>query len=775
MQSSRKSHSRRQEIRKNRPDMSRSRWQQMKADGSFASMAIAAIFVVVATCILSLREDVIPYRPGQFIPQDILSRVDFTFPNKELLNSLRQSARKNVPRVYGATQNPWHQLEDQLLELPDQMHGKTLEEVRQNLREKFHLDAGAPFITDLDNSAVTLLDQYSNKDKRPSYQAAVKQYIESLQKLVILPESQWQAEAKREADLNMIPRIITSGSSAQISDPIKITDSFSTKVTRDLLEAIRADADVFRNELQLKMVALTANLIQPTHQLDEDATVAAQNQAAQNVPPSNGEVHYEANQVLKSRGELDDRGWQILKAEHNAFLKRLYQEDPWERVKTTVGVAGIVILVTMILCGYISNNQVRIVRNHARGIALAVLLLAMLLLAQLSAIGTGPMFVFGIAPTIIVSMIIAIAYDRRFAMGIATMHAILVTFALNQTVGFFLILFIGVFTCCLLLDEIRTRSKLIEVGGATALAMILATMAVGAVSMEPIEPFRFISRNCLYAGAAGLAVGFIVLGILPFIEKAFRITTSMTLLELADASQPLLRRLALEAPGTYNHSLQVATLSEAAAESVGANSLLCRVGSYYHDIGKMNKADYFVENQSNGRNRHLNLSPSVSLLIIIGHVKDGVELAREYNLPTSLFPFIQQHHGTTLVEYFYHQACNKKDDQNEQPAISEMQYRYPGAKPKTLEIGIVMIADAVESATRAMGEPTASRIETLVHEIAMKRLLDGQLDECDMTMRELEAIEKSLVKTLLGIYHGRIAYPSTAATTTAPSPQAKTA
>jgi putative nucleotidyltransferase with HDIG domain len=226
-----------------------------------------------------------------------------------------------------------------------------------------------------------------------------------------------------------------------------------------------------------------------------------------------------------------------------------------------------------------------------------------------------------------------------------------------------------------------------------------------------------------------------------------------------------LRRLAVEAPGTYNHSLQVATLSEAAAEAIGANSLLCRVGAYYHDVGKMNKADYFIENQQPGCNRHINLNPSVSLLIIIGHVKDGVELAREYNLPTSLVNFIQQHHGTTLVEYFYHQACTQKDQrQPDHPAVSETQYRYPGPKPRVKEIAIVMLADAVESACRAMSEPTASRVETLVHDLALKRLLDGQFDDCDLTMRDLDLIERSMVKTLLGIYHGRIAYPSTSAT-----------
>jgi putative nucleotidyltransferase with HDIG domain len=390
---------------------------------------------------------------------------------------------------------------------------------------------------------------------------------------------------------------------------------------------------------------------------------------------------------------------------------------------------------------------------------------SMLLLAQLAAIGPGPLYVFGLAPTILVAMILTIAYEQRFAVGVASMHGLLVTLALDQGIGFYVILWVGVLTCCLLLDDIRTRSKLIEVGGLTAVAMMAATAAAGGISMDPM---RFVAQSCLYSGAAGLAVGFVVLGILPFVEKAFKITTAMTILELADASQPLLARLAIEAPGTYNHSLQVATLAEAAAESIGGNSLLCRVAAYYHDVGKINKADYFIENQLDGRNRHINLSPSVSLLIIIGHVKDGIELAKEYNLPSAILPFIQQHHGTTLIEYFYHRACNQQDKEAEGPScVQETQYRYPGPQPKSREIAILMICDAVESAVRAMPEPNASRIEALVHELAMKRLHDGQFDECDLTFRELEQIERALTKTLLGIYHGRIAYP--ASTTPVPN------
>jgi hypothetical protein len=235
----------------------------------------------------------------------------------------------------------------------------------------------------------------------------------------------------------------------------------------------------------------------------------------------------------------------------------------------------------------------------------------------------------------------------------------------------------------------------------------------------------------------------------------------MTLLELADASQPLLRRLALEAPGTYNHSLGVATLAEAAADAIKANSLLCRVASYYHDVGKIHKPDYFVENQMGGENRHLNLSPTLSLRIIQSHVKDGVELAKEYNLPTSILPIIEQHHGTTLVEYFYRKAVRQDDQQPDSAAPpSDVEFRYPGPKPRSKEAAIVMMADIVESACRTLAEPTASRLEAKVRELARMRLDDGQFEQRDLTLRELELIESSLVKTLLGIYHGRIVYPA---------------
>jgi putative nucleotidyltransferase with HDIG domain len=229
----------------------------------------------------------------------------------------------------------------------------------------------------------------------------------------------------------------------------------------------------------------------------------------------------------------------------------------------------------------------------------------------------------------------------------------------------------------------------------------------------------------------------------------------------------LLRELQQRAPGTYNHSLNVAAIGEAATDAVGGDSLLTYVGALYHDIGKMNKPEYFVENQTGGPNRHDKLSPAMSLLVIVGHVKDGLELAREFGLPRPVQHFIESHHGTTLVEYFYHRAMRQatESEPGHEPETAhvpdEFEYRYPGPRPRTVEAAIVMLSDAIESATRTLAEPTPSRIDALVRSMANKRLLDGQFDDCEMTLRDLNLIVESIAKSLTAIYHGRITYQGT--------------
>jgi cyclic-di-AMP phosphodiesterase PgpH len=231
------------------------------------------------------------------------------------------------------------------------------------------------------------------------------------------------------------------------------------------------------------------------------------------------------------------------------------------------------------------------------------------------------------------------------------------------------------------------------------------------------------------------------------------------LLELGDITHPLLQELVRRAPGTHNHSITVGAIAEAAAERIGANALLVRIGAYFHDIGKMLKPHYFVENQVGSTSRHANLAPAMSTLIIIGHVKDGVDLGRQHHLPEPIIDLIEQHHGTTLVEYFFHEANRRSGANPDGSTVHESAFRYPGPKPQTREAGILMMADAVESASRTLSEPTPSRIEGLVSDLIDKRLRDGQFDECGLTLREIAEIRECLIKSLIGIYHGRVKYP----------------
>ena len=744
------------------------------------SLAIAGVFWIAITALLLLRNQVVPYRPGEYVPHDIVARVDIRFKDDALLDNVIKQRRESAPRVYRRVAvDPWDTIRDYLLKLPD-----TVRDQPQELDE--------PLRDILDSGSITELEQDRTGADRRVYEDDVKRFINYARKhlvnedqvLAIIPQPDADEEnvlAQRFPD--QVRHVIllpakpdaqnpSSGVSDQTGEiDLDVSDVVGTNLPPAFEARLEDAAGVFGLGLAPKIAHITfAELAaNPNYQYDDQATGERQNQAEATVTGADAiEFFARDSKIISGGTTLSERDFDLLRQENQAYYASL-SGDVFHSWQYRLGLAMVAGVLTFILAAYVARFQRRCVKNHARGIAMAALLLSMLLLTELAGIGNRSLLAFGIAPTIVAAMILTIAYDQRFAIGVATVDAIIVTSALNQGLNSFLVLWVGVLSACYLLDEVRTRIKLIEVGGLCALAMIVATAAIGAVEMEPIA---FIARNTLYVGAAGMASGFIVLGILPFIEKAFRITTGMTLLELADASQPLLRRLALEAPGTYNHSYGVATLAEAAADAINANSLLCRVASYYHDVGKIHKPDYFVENQMGGENRHLNLSPTLSLRIIQSHVKDGVELAKEYNLPTSILPIIEQHHGTTVVQYFYSKAMRQNDQQPDgSPPPSDVEFRYDGPKPRSKEAAIVMLCDIVESACRSLAEPTASRLEAKVRDLAQMRLDDGQFDECDLTLKELELIETAIVKTLLGIYHGRITYPS-AETPSAPPPAA---
>ncbi len=430
--------------------------------------------------------------------------------------------------------------------------------------------------------------------------------------------------------------------------------------------------------------------------------------------------------------------------------------------------AAIVVLVSLAALLYIYHYQKRIRRNHARALVLVGLFILMLVAARLGTIATEHTFL-ATGTAVTTAIILTIAYDQRFAIGMSTFYCLLASLAVGAVppdgpqltnINLLLTMSAGAITCCFFLKDIRTRIKLLQV---STLAAVIVFVIAGCLDSlaQKYESQQIIRDAGLHAGIT-LVVGVLIQGLLPLIERIFRIATSMTLLDYSDANQRLLKRLHMEAPGTFSHSLLIGSIAEAAAEAIGRNGLLCRVGAYYHDIGKINKAGYFVENELGSANRHEKLSPTMSHLIIVGHVKDGIEMAKEYGLPSVLRQFIETHHGTTLIEPFYNEAKKLKARGSRGKVAetpSESEFRYPGPKPRTKEAAIVMLADTVEGAVRSLSDVTPMKIEAVVHNMAMKRLQDGQFDECDLSLRELSQIEASISKTLAAHYHGRIAYP----------------
>ncbi len=439
---------------------------------------------------------------------------------------------------------------------------------------------------------------------------------------------------------------------------------------------------------------------------------------------------------------------------------------PWQ---DTSSIAAIILLVCMAGGYYVHQYEPKIIKHHTRALAIIIMFLILLAASRLGSF--YPEWTYLATGSAVTSAIIlSISYNQRFALGMSLFYSIIASFAVGAIpkVEILLTMTAGVVMCTYTLKEIRTRMKLLEVGVLAALAVFAVSLAVGfiirsnEVHILGVEVARSKLSVFINSGtAAGITfvVGLLIQALLPLIERAFKIATSMTLLDFSDANQPLLKRLAMEAPGTYSHCLLIGSVAEAAAESIGVNGLLCRVGAYYHDIGKINKPRYFVENQMGSTSSHDQLSPAMSQLVIVGHVKDGIEMAKEYGLPAILRQFIETHHGTTLIEYFYEQA-KKRSAEKQAPPPSETEFRYPGPKPQTKESAILMLADVVEGAVRSLaGEITPNRIESVVHNMAMKRLQDGQFDECELTLKELSQIEVSVAKSLAGHYHGRIAYP----------------
>lgn len=352
------------------------------------------------------------------------------------------------------------------------------------------------------------------------------------------------------------------------------------------------------------------------------------------------------------------------------------------------------------------------------------------------------------------AMLAALLVDVHVAIVIATLTSLSASIWLKDY-SFALYTFVGSITGAFMVIQCKKRSAVLRGGLFVSLASLSSGLAVVLLKGSIASALGY--STLIFSLINGVAVVSMVSVALPLFENTFKITTDIRLLELLDLNQPLLRNLLLQAPGTYHHSIIVGNLSEAAAEAVGANPLLARVSSYYHDIGKVKMPDYFIENQQSIDNRHEKLSTTMSSLIITSHVKEGVELARSQNLPEPILDIIREHHGTALMTYFYEKA--KSHHEPGTPPVSEDDYRYPGPKPQSRVSALVMLADAVEAASRVLTDPTPARISALVEKITNRIFLDGQLDDCELTLKDLQKIKEHFTFILTSIFHKRIDYP----------------
>ena len=522
------------------------------------------------------------------------------------------------------------------------------------------------------------------------------------------------------------------------------SDLFLSDGLKPVIRKELATREITGGPLRDALTALLLAVLDPNLVYNEAETKARRKALLTSIP----EVY---NQILVKKNELIIAKGQKVTKPHILQLDRLTKKETGGVKLSYLG--GVILLVAIFVVMipiYLSFYRKKIYADNKSLYLITIVALFTAFLAKV--ITASPLSSYFI-PIAAAAMLLAILLDESVAFVISLMLSIFVGVIAGNKFSVMVVSLVGGIAAIYFIRGVKRRSQILKAGVFVGMSRFVVICGIGL--LNALEPNVFLKEGC-WGIASGIMSAGIVMFLLPLFEFLFSITTNITLLELSDLNHPLLKKMVLSAPGTYHHSLVVGNLAEAATDAVGANSLLARVGAYYHDIGKIEKSEYFSENESSHKSPHEKLTASMSALIIQSHVKDGLELAKKYKLNNAIVDFISQHHGTSLIYYFYQRALEKIGDEE---TLKEGAFRYPGPKPQSKETAIVLLADAVEASSRALNDPTPSRIKGLVQKMINNKFIDNQLDDCDLTLKDLNKIAAAFLRILTGIFHTRVEYP----------------
>lgn len=688
------------------------------------------IFVIAISLILTINliPNAIDLKVGQVSRMDVKAPRTITFIDEEKTNDRREIAAQSVRRVYEEDVKVNKKVNEDIKNFfSDILSAKIKLEMLENgnnILEEMGIDGDE--ILNEEYSSEQILGEIEGEYQELSY--------ETINTLISAPEDiieQIEDEAIR-INNNIYQKLFTPEDLPKIEDEVA-------------QEAMTLD--LFR-EYRLALANLLEVFIRPNMIFDEEATEKNREEAREEVNPVTHTVR--ENEIIIRSGD-------VVTEDDIKILEALGLQRPQVNYLSIIGVIIVIMILVILASIYLKKYKSDIWNNPGKLVFLELMVLIIVILAKIIDIIPSVVYFYlpYLLPVAMASILITVLISSDISIIITIFISFLVALVFNNDYTVALLGFVSGLVGIFSVSKLSQRNDLVKAG--FNVSGILIFLLTGFGLINPIDNWVNILGHVSMAIANGVIVAIFANGLLPYLENLFSLTSSVKLLELSNPSHPLLSKMVFESPGTYNHCLVVANLAETAANNIGADSLLARVGAYYHDIGKMRRPYFFIENHMGRENPHDKLSPTLSALIIKTHIKEGVELAKEYNLPSQIIDIIKQHHGTNLISYFYQQAL----EDNKHDGIEESDFRYEGPKPQSKEAAIIMLADISEAAVRSkkFNKANHNRIEGLIRELIRNKLIEGQLDESDLSLGDLNIITESFVKVLSGIYHQRIDYP----------------